>query len=586
MSERTNNAPIAERPRPRRAALILAVLAGVLATAAVAPSGADAAALFTKLPGEMTTRRYMPAAAMLPNGEVLVAAGRNTSSETVPVTGAELFNPATGSFEAIAAKMPQERSEPAFAALPDGNVLLVGGDVNSLKSKKELDTGELFNPAAASFEPIASHPIVARVGAAATLLGTGEVLIAGGYHEGEYLTSAELYDPATRVFSAVPGSMAVGRYAPSVAALPGGRALVLGGYLKTISQVASAEIFNAATGTFETLGAGHELVEPRSEAAAVTLADGNVLVIGGYNEKKQNLRTVERFVTATSTFELLPTELQEERDGPAAVLLPDGRVLVVGGYAEAKTEPERWLSSAEIRGVEPPSAATGYASSVAATSATLGGSVASETASGSFFQYGTSNAYGLATAKGTVGASTSAVPFSTVAAGLAPGTTYHFRAVSEQLGGVSYGADRTFTTATVPPTLSGVSQSNRRWRVGGTPASISRKRRPPLGTTFSFALDQPATVTLKFTQSVGGRTVKGRCVAQTRRNRHRRSCKRTVTRGTLSLAGHAGADKVTFQGTISAGRRLGPGNYTVLISARNAAGQTSAAQRLSFVVVR
>ena len=52
----------------------------------------------------------------------------------------------------------------------------------------------------------------------------------------------------------------------------------------------------------------------------------------------------------------------------------------------------------------------------------------------------------------------------------------------------------------------------------------------PVGTTFSFNLNAPASVTLAFRQKVGGRMVGKRCVAQTRRNRGKRRCRRTVPR--------------------------------------------------------
>jgi len=573
--------------RGRLAKRTLTFVGFMLVLLALAPALASATPLFTQLSGEMVTRRYMPAAATLPNGEVLVASGRNTETEKVPLTSAELFNPATGSFQALAAKSLSDRSEPAYASLPDGSVLIAGGDTYAGKTKKELNTGAIFNPATSSFEAIASHMATPRVGATAALLSNGKVLIVGGYQEPTvYLASAELYDPATRTFTAVPGTLAAGQYAPVAAPLPGGRALVVGGYSKSGKATAAASIFNAATNTFESLtGAGHELVEPLSEAAAVELANGNVLVIGGYNEPHGNLRSVELFSWETNTFQMLPTQLVDERDGPAAALLADGRVLVVGGYSEAATEPERWLSTAEMRGVEPPSATTGAASAVGTAGATLSGTAVSETQSSSFFQYGTTTGYGAATGTQTTVASTGAVAFSAAVSGLAPNTTYHYRAVSAQAGGTSYGGDRTFTTAPVPPTLSGVSQSNRRWRAGGALASLSR-RRAPLGTTFSFGLDQAATVTTTFTQSVGGRKVKGRCVPRTRRNRHRHACKRTLTRGVLTFAGHAGLDKIAFQGRLSSGRRLKPGTYAVLIAARNAAGQSSAVQKLTFTIVR
>ncbi len=68
-----------------------------------------------------------------------------------------------------------------------------------------------------------------------------------------------------------------------------------------------------------------------------------------------------------------------------------------------------------------------------------------------------------------------------------------------------------------------------------------------MGTTFSFTLNESANVSLAFTQQVSGREVKGKCVTPTRKNRHKRACKRTVTQGAFFLIGHAGTDKVSFQ---------------------------------------
>jgi hypothetical protein len=133
------------------------------------------------------------------------------------------------------------------------------------------------------------------------------------------------------------------------------------------------------------------------------------------------------------------------------------------------------------------------------------------------------------------------------------------------------------------PSLTAASQSHSVWRAGNKLASIAK--RVPLGTVFSFALDQSAGVTLTFTQSVPGRRAAGRCVAPRPANRHKRSCKRTVTRGTLSLAGHAGANKISFQGRISASRKLKPGAYKVQIAAKTAAGR-SQTLTLSFTIVK
>jgi DNA-binding beta-propeller fold protein YncE len=150
---------------------------------------------------------------------------------------------------------------------------------------------------------------------------------------------------------------------------------------------------------------------------------------------------------------------------------------------------------------------------------------------------------------------------------------------------------RTFTTAAPPiiapspPSVGNARESHRIWRERGKLAVITR-RKPPVGTTFSFSLNEQASVTLAFTQLADGRKVRGKCVAQTKANQHKRACKRTVTRGTLTFTGHADTNKVAFQGRISPSKKLLPGKYALVISATNAAGQRSSAKPLTFTIVR
>ncbi len=137
----------------------------------------------------------------------------------------------------------------------------------------------------------------------------------------------------------------------------------------------------------------------------------------------------------------------------------------------------------------------------------------------------------------------------------------------------------------VRPVVSQATETNKIWREGNKLAKIS-KVRLPVGTRFSFTLNQQASVSLTFTQRVGGRTVNGKCVAQTRNNRRKHSCKRTLTRGTMTFSAHAGANKVAFQGRISRSKRLSPGTYTLIITATNAGGQRSGPKSLGFTIVR
>jgi hypothetical protein len=144
----------------------------------------------------------------------------------------------------------------------------------------------------------------------------------------------------------------------------------------------------------------------------------------------------------------------------------------------------------------------------------------------------------------------------------------------------------THVVTSVPPTLSAVRQSAKKWREGKALAHIARKRRPRVGTTFSFTLNEAARIRFAFTQTASGRKVKGKCVAPTKANRHRPKCTRILTRATLSFAGHKGANKVRFQGRVSRSKKLKLGRYTLVIIATNTAGQKSTPHKLTFTIVK
>jgi hypothetical protein len=140
------------------------------------------------------------------------------------------------------------------------------------------------------------------------------------------------------------------------------------------------------------------------------------------------------------------------------------------------------------------------------------------------------------------------------------------------------------------PVLSGLGQTAKTWIQGKLLAHLSSsrgkgKKKLPVGTTFSFKLDQPAHVTFTFTQTARGRRVGKRCVAQTHKNRRKHRCTRTSIAGALGFSAHAGKNKVRFQGLISKRKKLKPGSYKLLVVA-TASGTRSRTGTLSFTIAR
>jgi virginiamycin B lyase len=146
--------------------------------------------------------------------------------------------------------------------------------------------------------------------------------------------------------------------------------------------------------------------------------------------------------------------------------------------------------------------------------------------------------------------------------------------------------------AVAAPVLGGLKGSHARWRESTAPArnSSDKKRgRPPVGTTFTFTLNVPATVKLVFTTTGSGRLAKIKnkraCVAQTKHNTNLRKCTRTLTAGIVSLNAPSGTNKLVFQGRISPTRKLNPGTYTATFTATNPTG-SSTPRPLKFTIVK
>ena len=86
-----------------------------------------------------------------------------------------------------------------------------------------------------------------------TLLPNGKILVAGGRTTGATsLATAELYDPATGTWT-VTGPMHAARAQHTATLLPNGQVLVAAGYNNT-TRLASAELYNPATGTWTMTG--------------------------------------------------------------------------------------------------------------------------------------------------------------------------------------------------------------------------------------------------------------------------------------------------------------------------------------------
>jgi len=259
---------------------------------------------------------------------------------TIFSNNADIYDPSSGTFTPLANKMNAPREQHVAVRMGSGKVLLAGG-----YNDHYLITAEIFDPATGSFtaNSTTANMTSARSGAAGILLPSGLVLIAGGYN-GSYLNSAETFNPATGVFTVVTSSMTVARQNFGATLLNNGTVLFTGGYNGAF--INTADLYSPLSFSFtSTTGV---MIEAREGHTSTLLADGKVLLTGGCNnsgsaaECNQYLSSAELYDPSTGNFSSTGT-MTTPRLSHIAMLLPDGKVLIAGG-----TDGVSPLASAEI----------------------------------------------------------------------------------------------------------------------------------------------------------------------------------------------------------------------------------------------
>ncbi|MET0502941.1 MAG: kelch repeat-containing protein [Candidatus Binatia bacterium] len=194
--------------------------------------------------GSLNTERYRHTATRLPDGKVLVAGGYNSSF--LSLNGAEVYDPATGTWSGTGT-LNTNRTDHTATLLPNGNVLVAGGYNVSGNRFSPLTNSELYDPVTGTWSATGALS-VARSNHTATLLPNGKVLVAGGEIYGVFpslsLNSAELYDPATGTWS-VTANLNFPRRGHTATVLSDRRVLIAGG--DNQGTLASAELYTVNT---------------------------------------------------------------------------------------------------------------------------------------------------------------------------------------------------------------------------------------------------------------------------------------------------------------------------------------------------
>jgi hypothetical protein len=275
--------------------------------------------------GKMAVARASHTATRLASGKVLIAGGFNGDY----LDSVELFDPVTGQ-STVVGRMTQPRSGHTAVVLEDGKILLAGGVSTGWTF---LSTAELYDPETNSFTPVGSMS-VARESHTASRLQDGSVLIIGG-HRGRresivIFSSAERYDPVARSFSPA-GDLSIPRHKHDALMLRDGRVLVTGGSdaRDDRGMFRSTEFYLPAQRRFD---AGPQLRLARFKHAgnSILLGDGRALIAGGAPRG-------ELFDPAAKQFTIVDGDARMPGSFSASTALADGSVLITGGYGNGAT---------------------------------------------------------------------------------------------------------------------------------------------------------------------------------------------------------------------------------------------------------
>jgi hypothetical protein len=229
--------------------------------------------------GSLNVARVAHTATLLGNGKVLIVGGQDLGVQQ-HIAAAELYDPVTNSFT-LTGFLNVGRFSHIATLLQDGRVLIAGGgQITSPGFSTSLSSAELYDPATGAFSPTGNLPqprCCFLSSNEAPLLNNGKVLIVGG----ATTQAAEIFDPATGTFSPT-GSMSIARSALTATVLSSGQVLVAGGVITlpgggpgTTNLV---EIYDPVSGAFSPAAS---MIQARQQHTATLLANGQVLVTGG-----------------------------------------------------------------------------------------------------------------------------------------------------------------------------------------------------------------------------------------------------------------------------------------------------------------
>jgi hypothetical protein len=257
----------------------------------------------------------------LADGRVFIAGGH--IADYVGFAHAIIFDPSSNSFKTLP-DMNQGRWYPTTTVLPNGDVLVVSGDINANTNTNPLP--QVYQFASNSWRSLTTAQLVQPLYPVMFVAPNGKVFAAGPNRQSRYLSTS-----GTGAWSNVALMSVLRDYGPGIM-YESGKVLMVGG---GDPPTATAEIIdlNAATPAWKLTGSMHFA---RRQHNAVILPDGKVFISGGssaagFDTSTSPVLPSEMWDPATGQFTVMASIAVYRGYHSTALLLPDGRVLSAGG---------------------------------------------------------------------------------------------------------------------------------------------------------------------------------------------------------------------------------------------------------------
>jgi hypothetical protein len=219
------------------------------------------------------------------------------------------------------ASLPTEYAPLYFASavLPDGRLLVEGGEYNISGSPVWTNLGAVYDPLANAWTAVSPPSGWSNIGdAACVVLANGTFML-----QNALSTQAALFNAASLTWTATGAGKADSNNEEGWTLLPNGKVLTVDG-----SNAPQSEIYDPASGTWSSAGSTIVTLPNGGEVGPAVLMPGGVVFAEGATQHTALYNSATGAWSAGPDFPAAASGQLEADDAPAA-LLPNGRVLAV-----------------------------------------------------------------------------------------------------------------------------------------------------------------------------------------------------------------------------------------------------------------